>query len=85
MIDEKLGNVLLNHLPDAARDEPLRPEATLVDLGIDSVRLVEFIIDLEDSFGVVIPDEAMLAENFSTVGAVSALVDRLLSVSSGQG
>jgi acyl carrier protein len=81
-IDEKLRSVLRSHLPEAAPDGPLAPDSTLVDLGIDSLRLVEFIIDLEDRFQIAIPDEEMLANNFNTVGTVSTLVNRILTAKS---
>jgi len=74
---EKLSDVLRDHMPDAPEEGPLAPETNLVDLGIDSLRLVELIIALEDTFDVMIPDEEMLAENFRTVGTIGALVDRL--------
>jgi acyl carrier protein len=35
------------------------------DLGLDSLDLVELFIELEEEFGVAIPDEA--AENMTTV------------------
>lgn len=79
MIDRKLNDILLQHLPEAPANKSLSTEQSLVDLGIDSLRLVELIVNLEDSFGIVIPDEEMLAENFSTVGSVSNLVNRVLS------
>lgn len=77
MIDTKLSSVLRDHIPDERGPGLLTADEKLVDLGIDSLRLVELIIALEDAFQVVIPDEEMLAENFQTVGAVAALVDRI--------
>jgi acyl carrier protein len=77
MSQDKLSDVLRDHMPDAPAQGALDPEANLVDLGIDSLRLVELIISLEDSFDMLIPDEEMLAENFRTVGTIAALVDRL--------
>lgn len=77
MVNEKLQKVLHDHLPEADADKPLGLEDELVSLGIDSLRLVELIIGLEESLDIVIPDEEMTAKNFSTVGTVTALVDRL--------
>jgi acyl carrier protein len=42
--------------------------STMSDLGIDSLELVELIMELEEQFGVTIPDEA--AENFTTIADV---------------
>jgi acyl carrier protein len=38
------------------------------DLGADSLDVVEFIMDLEDKFGVTVPDQE--AERFKTVADV---------------
>lgn len=77
MVNDKLVKVLRDHLPEAGDDRPLASEDELVALGIDSLRLVELIIGLEESLNIVIPDDEMTAENFSTVGSVSSLVERL--------
>lgn len=72
-----LHDVLRDHMTDMPEGARLDPEDKLVDLGVDSLRLVELIIALEESFKVLIPDEDMLAENFHSVGTVSALMERL--------
>ncbi|WP_367783448.1 phosphopantetheine-binding protein [Streptococcus pluranimalium] len=39
-------------------DLPVTPEMSLRDdLGVDSIELMEFVIALEDEFGIDIPDE----------------------------
>ncbi|MDY4761299.1 acyl carrier protein [Streptococcus thoraltensis] len=39
-------------------DLPVTPETSLRDdLGVDSIDLMEFVIALEDEFGIDIPDE----------------------------
>lgn len=49
------------------------PELSLKEgLGVDSVDLMEFIINLEDAFGVEIPDEDM--DNFKTISDVVAYI-----------
>jgi acyl carrier protein len=45
-------------------------------LGLDSVAVLEFVMALEEAFGLAIADEEMAAENFASVGAVAALVRR---------
>lgn len=40
-------------------DISLTPSTKLTDLGVDSIELMEFIINLEDDFAVEIPDEAI--------------------------
>jgi acyl carrier protein len=79
MIETKVLSVLYNYLPEAPPEESLLPDDTLVELGIDSLKLVELILGLEESFQIVIPDDDIVAANFDTVGSVSLLVSRILS------
>ena len=40
-------------------DLVLEESTSLNDLGVDSIELMEFIINLEDEFSIEIPDEAI--------------------------
>jgi acyl carrier protein len=54
----------------------LRPDQDLVaDLGIDSPRALEMLVELEDRLGVEISDEEAAAMN--TVGDILSYVDRI--------
>lgn len=51
------------------------PETTLqVDLGVDSIALMEFVIHLEDTFHLAIPDEDV--ETMETMGQILDYLDQ---------
>ncbi len=53
-------------------------ETALIDGGIlDSFDIVTLVALIDDAFGVEIPAEALLPENFNSAGALCALVRRL--------
>ncbi|HEY7062831.1 MAG TPA: acyl carrier protein [Chloroflexota bacterium] len=54
------------------RDEPLLANGILDSLGI--LRLAAFI---EETFGIAVPDDALLPEHFGSVRRVAALVGHL--------
>ncbi len=56
--------------PDA-----ISPEATLTELGLDSLTIVELLFDVEDEFGIEVPEEAA---TFETLAEAAALVDELV-------
>jgi acyl carrier protein len=56
--------------------ERLAPEATLADLGIDSLDLVDLIFKIEDRFGLKVTDD--VPRSLATIGDVAAYVDELL-------
>jgi Phosphopantetheine attachment site. len=53
-------------------------EKKMVDDGIiDSIDVVSIISELSDAFDVVIPSEEITPDNFNSVEAMKALIDRL--------
>ena len=56
--------------PDA-----ISPEATVTELGLDSLTIVELLFDVEDEFGIEIPEERA---TFETLAEAAALVDELV-------
>ena len=57
--------------------QAVHPDATLVELGLDSLSLTELLFDLEDEFGIEIPEDQAEAR-FNTLGDAAALVDELV-------
>lgn len=58
---------------DAGADKKL-----VEDLGLDSIELVQFALDLEDKFDIEIPDEAFMGA--ATVGKVVEEIRKLKGV-----
>jgi acyl carrier protein len=67
-VNETFEKVLRQHLPYLKADAPLDPDAPLKEFGLDSMKAVDLVFDLEDELGVALPDDAMTAETFSTAG-----------------
>ena len=68
----KVKDVVLDKL--GVEDSQITMEASFVDdLGADSLDTVELIMELEEEFGIEIPDDD--AENITTVGAAVKYID----------
>lgn len=59
---------------DIPRDR-LKPDATLENLGLDSLAVIEFLFQTEDKFGIKIPDQTAAPRTF---GEMVALIAPLL-------
>ena len=56
--------------------EKVTPDAKIVDdLGADSLDVVELLSQLEEEYGIIIPDDE--AENLVTVADVAAAIEKL--------
>ena len=57
--------------------DKVTPDAKIVeDLGADSLDVVEMLSQLEDEYGIQIPDDEV--ENLSTVADVAAAIENLV-------
>ena len=69
---------LLTHLPYAASDE-LAASDDLTALGLNSMGVVQLLTDLEETFGLELPDELITEETFETVGSLWEAVGRFVA------
>ncbi len=69
-MDPAFEAVLRPRLTYLADDAELSPDASLRELGLDSMQAVELVFDLEDALDVQLPDEAMTAETFETAASL---------------
>jgi acyl carrier protein len=74
LLDPKLREVIRRHLSYLRVDEDLPDDAVLKDLGLDSMRAVDLMFDLEEAFGITMPDEALMPETFGTPATIAAAV-----------
>lgn len=59
--------------------EQVRPETSLVDLGLDSLALMEFVFAVEDSFRLRIPEDRLdLREAGITLDQLCQVVEAML-------
>ena len=67
MDKEKILSLLSEHLEIVSEQlEAYSYESPLMDLGLTSLKLISFIVELEELFGIEIYDSDLLFENFST-------------------
>lgn len=65
--------------------ERLVPEATLESLEIDSLRMIEILFSIEESFGISVPDEASneMKASVKTLGDLAQRLDALVAEGGG--
>ncbi|GAA1007819.1 hypothetical protein Aple_043890 [Acrocarpospora pleiomorpha] len=69
--------ILRRHLPYAEPGE-LSPGDELTALGLDSMGVVQLLVDLEDGYDLELPDDILDEETFATVGSLWAALAVLL-------
>ena len=71
---DKLMQILRELNPDI----PFETEDALIDGGmLDSFDIVTLVAEIDDAFGIEIPAEALIPENFNSAKAIYALIQQL--------
>jgi acyl carrier protein len=60
-----------------ANGQPITPDDRLRDLGLDSMREIELLFAIEDTYGISLPDEMLSDKTFSTAGTLWAAIEEL--------
>ena len=69
---------LIKILSEINPDIDFETEDALIDGGIlDSFDIVTLVAEIDDAFGVAIPAEALIPENFNSARAILSLIRRL--------
>lgn len=76
---EQLLSILRPHLRFLPADQPVDPDADLAELGLDSMASIKLLLDLEQGFGVTVPDEALDENTFASARQLERLVGGLLA------
>jgi len=70
---------LAPHLASVDDPAAIPLDAPLRGLGLNSLRAVDLLIDLEDRFAIAFPDDSLTDENFADARSLMALLERLLA------
>ncbi len=65
------------------RSKQVLPSDNLLETGVlDSLGLMQLVVFIEEKLGVKVPDEDVVIENFTSVDALTAYLERARKVSS---
>jgi len=77
-LGERLTRLLRKHLTFLAPGQELPPEASLRELGLNSMNAINLLLEIEEEFGVVVPDELLVADTFQSLTALESVIASLL-------
>lgn len=77
MWDEKFENLLRPRLPFLESNDKITDDTDLVDLGLDSLGVVDLFAELEAAYEVRFTDEVLVMSNFATPGTLWKTIESL--------
>lgn len=77
MLDPNLEQILRTHARFLAAGTDIDPDLSLASLGVDSLDIIELVVQIEGKFDVEIPPDRVTPETFSTPASVWRLLCQL--------
>jgi len=74
-INLQVRQLVSSHLMGGVAPEQIDDEIYVgTASGFDSSQLLEFILSIEDEFGIVVPDEDLTLDNFDSISKISQYI-----------
>lgn len=77
MLDEEFEVLLRKHLKYLSPSEAIVRDRLLKEYGLDSMESINLLLDIEDTYTIVMPEEYLTEETFSTAFALWKVVEQL--------
>lgn len=75
-IKNNLIDMIQNLFPDSGVDKDVLPYVDLIDdLGMDSIIFISIVVEVEDLFGITVPDDMLLMENFRDIDGIIQIIE----------
>lgn len=74
MVKEKIVQIVSKYLDSEISDR----DCLLLEYGLDSLKLIQIIVEVEEYYGIFIPSELLVIENWDTIAKIQNIVDELL-------
>ncbi len=80
-LSARLESLIRPHLRFLKSEETLDAGQSLGEAGLDSLASIDLLVEIESEFGIMIPDEDLDENTFSSLNSLAALIeDRMAAV-----
>jgi acyl carrier protein len=73
-VDARIVSVILRVLEQPGLSNGFGMDDHLSDLGLDSLKVIKLLIEVEGEFDITFPDELLVADTFRTAASLKAAV-----------
>ena len=79
-VQHRLKRVLLSNLSQSLNSTEIHAEVALLEdgLALDSIALLEFVVGIENEFGLLLDESTLSTESFESLTTIAHLVHSML-------
>jgi acyl carrier protein len=74
--EQTFARLVRRHLKYLAPERDIDREWLLKDYGLDSAAAIDLLLDLEDAYGITMPDKYLTEETFATLASLWSAVSQ---------
>jgi len=82
-VQDRVLSVVRSILEENAITADVQPQSRLVDIGLDSMDMVELMLKVEAEFDLSLPQPEITSENFQSVKALEVMILNQLGLGAG--
>lgn len=72
-----MNNFIMEIIGKYIRATDISEDQDLREIGLDSMNMISLLLDIEEQFSIVVPDELLTSDSFSTIKKISGIVESL--------
>lgn len=78
-IESVIKNIIVKQLEIDESKTELLPDTNLQNIGMDSIKFIKLIVDIEGEFGIEYPDDKLLITESGTLGRIVTVVNNCVN------
>jgi acyl carrier protein len=76
-IDERVATIVTGLLPERARANPIGYDEPLTTAGLNSLGMVNLLLEIEANFNITVPASLVVPKSFRSINSISRLIESL--------
>lgn len=77
MLDPEFEGLLRKHIKYLSISQSLDEHSQLKEYGLDSIASVNLLLDIEDTYDIIMPDKYLVEATFSTAYALWNVIEQI--------
>ncbi len=76
-IDERVAKIVAGLLPDRARTNPIGNDEPLTTAGLNSLGMVNLLLEIEANFNITVPASLVVPKSFRSIHSIARLIESI--------
>ena len=76
-IDERVAEIVAGLLPDRARANPIANDEPLMTAGLNSLGMVNLLLEIEANFNITVPAKLVAPKSFRSIHSIARLIESI--------